>query len=76
MDADVQTRYPGFDVVADPSGFYKVGHIYKNGPADHDYLKIKTGNFIVSIDDRDLKTSDNYWRVLHRSRPATSSTSC
>ena len=34
---------PGFDLVADPSGFYKVGHIYKNGPADHDYLKIKDG---------------------------------
>ena len=25
------------------SGFYKVGHIYKDGPADHDYLKIKDG---------------------------------
>jgi tricorn protease len=64
MEARVQTRYPGFDVVADPSGFYKVGHIYRNGPADHDYLKIKTGNFIVSIDERDLKTSDNYWRAF------------
>ena len=27
-------------------GYYKVGHIYKDGPADHDYLKIETGNFI------------------------------
>ena len=32
---------------ADASGFYKVGHIYKDGPADHDYLKIKTGDFVV-----------------------------
>ncbi|HEV3140406.1 MAG TPA: hypothetical protein VGY57_07830, partial [Vicinamibacterales bacterium] len=39
MRSDVQTRYPGFDLAADPSGYYKVGHIYKNGPADHDYLK-------------------------------------
>mgnify|MGYP003694257597 CR=1 FL=1 len=39
----LQTRYPGFDLVADASGFYKVGHIYKDGPADHDYLKIKEG---------------------------------
>ena len=46
------------------SGFYKVGHIYKNGPADHDYLKIKKGNFVVSVDDHDLKTSDNYWRYF------------
>src|SRR5205823_11499435 len=31
MRADVQTRYPGFDLVTDASGYYKVGHIYKNG---------------------------------------------
>jgi tricorn protease len=57
-----QTRYPGFDVVSDASGYYKVGHIYKDGPADKDYLKIKEGHYIIALDDRDLKTSDNYWR--------------
>jgi tricorn protease len=60
----VTTRYPGFDLVADASGYYKVGHIYKNGPADHDYLKIKTGDFVVSLDGHDLKTSDSYWRYF------------
>jgi tricorn protease len=60
----LQTRYPGFDVVPDASGFYKVGHIYKDGPADRDYLKIKEGNYIVSVDDHDLKTSDNYWQYF------------
>ena len=60
----LQTRYPGFDVVADASGFYKVGHIYKDGPADRDYLKIKEGNYIISVDDHDLKTTDNYWRYF------------
>jgi tricorn protease len=59
-----QTRYPGFDVVADPSGFYKVGHLYKTGPADHDYLKIKEGDFIISLDGRDLQTTDNYWQAF------------
>ena len=58
----VQTRYPGFDLVADASGLYKVGHIYKDGPADRDYLKIKEGQYIISVDDHDLKASDNYWR--------------
>jgi tricorn protease len=57
-----QTRYPGFDVVADPSGYYKVGRIYKDGPADKDYLKIAEGHFIIALDDRELKTSDNYWQ--------------
>ena len=56
-----QTRYPGFDLVADASGFYKVGRLYKDGPADRDYLKIKEGHFIIAVDDRELKTSENYW---------------
>lgn len=58
------TRYPGFDVVADTSGLYKVGHIYKDGPADHDYLKIKEGHYIISVDDHDLKAGDNYWQYF------------
>jgi tricorn protease len=57
----VQTRYPGFDLVADGSGYYKVGRLYKDGPADRDYLKIREGHFIVEVDGRELKTSDNYW---------------
>jgi tricorn protease len=60
----LQTRHPGFDVVPDPSGFYKVGHVYKDGPADRDYLRIQEGNYIVSVDDHDLKTSDNYWQYF------------
>ncbi len=64
MRAAVQTRYPGFDLVTDAAGYYKVGHIYKNGPADHDYFKIKTGDFVISIDDHELKTTDNYWRYF------------
>jgi tricorn protease len=60
----VQTRYPGFDLVADASGLYKISHIYKDGPADRDYLKIKEGQYIVAVDDHDLKASDNYWRYF------------
>jgi tricorn protease len=59
-----QTRHPGFDVVSDSSGFYRVGHIYKDGPADRDFLKIREGNYIIALDDRELKTSDNYWQYF------------
>jgi tricorn protease len=59
-----QTRQPGFLIKSDPSGFYRVGHIFKTGPADHDYLKISEGNYIISLDGRDLKTTDNYWQYL------------
>ena len=60
----VQTRYPGFDISADASGFYKVGHIYKDGPADHDYLRLKEGDYLVAVDGHDLKTSENYWQYF------------
>jgi tricorn protease len=59
-----QTRYPGFDLTADKSGYYRVGHIYKTGPADHDYLKLQEGNYLVSIDGHELKTTDNYWQYF------------
>jgi tricorn protease len=59
-----QTRHPGFDVVADASGLYKVGHIYKDGPADRDYLRIKEGQYLIAVDGHDLKTSENYWQYF------------
>jgi tricorn protease len=58
------TRYPGFDLAFDESGFYRVGHIYKAGPADHEYLKVRPGDYILSLDGRELKTTDNYWRYF------------
>ncbi len=59
-----QTRYPGFDVETDSSGYYRVGHIYKTGPADHDYMKVHKGDYIISIDGHELKTTDNYWKYF------------
>ncbi len=61
---ELQTRHPGFDLAPDPSGYYRVGHVYGYGPADHDYLKIKEGDFIVSLDGHRLKTTDNYWQYF------------
>jgi tricorn protease len=58
------TRQPGFDILFDTSGYYRVGHIYKAGPADHDYLKLAEGHYIIALDDRELKTTDNYWQRL------------
>lgn len=61
----LQTHYPGFDLAPDASGFYKVTHIYKKGPADHDYVKISSGNFIVAVNGHELKTTDNYWKMFN-----------
>jgi tricorn protease len=58
-----QTRYPGFELAADPSGFYKVSHVYKDGPADKDYINLNPGDFVLAVDGRDLKAGDNYWKL-------------
>ncbi len=62
--SQVQTRYPGFELESDSSGFFRVGFIYKGGPADREFLKIRKGDFILSIDDQELKATDNYWKFL------------
>ena len=61
----IATRYPGFDLEPDSSGFYKVGYIYRKGPADHDYVKLAPGNFILSVNGKELKTSENYWKLFN-----------
>ena len=61
----VTTRHPGFEIVPDSSGFYKVSYIYRKGPADHDYVKLATGNFILAVNGKDLKAGDNYWQLFN-----------
>ena len=58
----IQTYYPGFDLVSDPSGFYKVARIYKKGPADHDYVKLSQGDFVLAINGKPVKVGENYWK--------------
>ncbi len=62
--SSAQTRYPGFELDADPSGYYRVGYIWKDGPVDHEYAKIHKGDYILSVDDHELKTTDNYWQYF------------
>jgi len=64
-DHIVQTRYPGFELAVDASGYYKVSKIYKGGPADHDYVKVSVGDFILSIDGNALKSGDNYFKYYN-----------
>ncbi len=61
----IQTRHPGFTLAPDPSGYYKVASIYRKGPADHDYLKISPGDFVLAVNGKDLKSGDNYWQLFN-----------
>src|SRR5262249_885497 len=66
-DAGPQTRYPGFQLQPDHTGFYKVTHVYKNGPADKDYVKVHAGDYVLAIDGDDLKPGDSYWKAYAQS---------
>ncbi len=64
-DERVQTRYPGFEMEPDASGLYKVSYIYKKGPADHEYAKLAVGNYVLAVNDKELKVSENYWKLFN-----------
>jgi len=61
----IQTRYPGFNLDPDASGYYKVSFIYRKGPADYDYIKLAPGNFILAVNGKDLKANPNYWELFN-----------
>jgi tricorn protease len=61
----MQTRYPGIELAADPAGYYKVSRILRKGPADHEYVKLANGNFILAVDGKELRTKDNYWQYFN-----------
>lgn len=61
----LQTRYPGFSLEPDASGYYRVRSIDRHGPADHDYVKINPGNIVLAVNGKELKTSSNYWELFN-----------
>jgi tricorn protease len=63
----VMTRHLGLDLQPDaPSGRYKVTHIYEDGPADKDWIKVETGNYLIAIDGKPVKAGDDYASFLGR----------
>jgi tricorn protease len=62
------TRFPGLDL--EPAGgFWMVTHVYKHGPADKDYIKIKAGDYVLAIDGNDLTDGDDIWKTLNAAGP-------
>jgi tricorn protease len=59
-----QTPFAGFDLEPDKTGFYRISHIYKNGAADKDFVKLSVGDYVLAIDEQDIKAGDNYWKNL------------
>ena len=62
----VQTVHLGVDLEADQAaGRYKVTHVYENGPSDKDWVKVKSGDYLIAINGKPVKAGDNYWALLN-----------
>ena len=47
------------------AGGYKVAHIYRDGPADKEWVNLKAGDYVTAIDGTPIKAGDNYWKMLN-----------
>ncbi|MCP4726344.1 MAG: hypothetical protein GY863_14970, partial [bacterium] len=56
-----RTRFPGFEM-APEDGSYRVTHIYRDGPADKEWIDLDVGDVVVSVDGREVSEGDNYWK--------------
>ncbi len=57
------TRYLGFELEP-ANGRYRVSHVYRDGPADKEWIDLVVGDYVLAIDGQDVKAGDNYWRIL------------
>jgi tricorn protease len=62
----VTTSHLGIEFESDRSaGRYRVVHVYEDGPADKDWVRVKTGDYLIAINGKPVKAGDNYWEVLN-----------
>jgi tricorn protease len=58
-----QTRFLGFELEP-ANGRYRISHIYRDGPADREWITLAVGEYVLAIDGQDVKAGDNYWKIL------------
>lgn len=58
------SRHLGVEL--EPAGArYRISHIYRDGPADHEWLNLAVGDFVLAMDGQELRAGENYWRILN-----------
>ena len=60
----VSTGHLGIELELE-GGRYRVTHIYEDGPADKDWVKVKKGDYLIAINGKPVKAGDNYWQLLN-----------
>ncbi|MFO7768051.1 MAG: S41 family peptidase [bacterium] len=59
-----RTAYPGFELKPDGRA-YRVSHVYRDGPADREWVAIEAGDYLMAIDGQAIEPPDNYWKFLN-----------
>jgi tricorn protease len=63
----VSTSHLGIELEPDnAAGRYRVTHIYEDGPADKDWVRVKAGDYLLAIDGKPVKAGDEYWQLLNQ----------
>jgi tricorn protease len=62
----VSTGHLGVQLEPDAAaGRYRVTHVYENGPADKDWVKVSAGDYLIAIDGKPVKAGDEFWALLN-----------
>ena len=62
----VATAHLGVELEPDTTaGRYRVTHIYEDGPADKDWVRVKVGDYLLAINGKPVKAGDEYWDILN-----------
>ncbi|HKG93572.1 MAG TPA: S41 family peptidase, partial [Gemmatimonadaceae bacterium] len=62
----VSTGHLGLELEPDEgAGRYRVAHVYEDGPADKDWVRVSAGDYLIAINGRPVKAGDNYWALLN-----------
>jgi len=60
------TYYFGFEVIRDETqSYFRVGTIYEEGPADHDYVQIHEGDYILAVNGELLSTDEQWAEMMN-----------
>jgi tricorn protease len=62
----ISTSHLGIELEPDTAaGRYRVTHVYEDGPADKDWVRVKVGDYLLAIDGKPVKAGDEYWQLLN-----------
>ncbi|MCM3905141.1 MAG: S41 family peptidase [Pyrinomonadaceae bacterium] len=62
----VSTGNLGIELESDSvAGRYRVTHVYEDGPADKDWVRVSVGDYLIAINGKPVRAGDNYWQLLN-----------